>query len=546
MCSSTVLAEFVVWQLGGQLGRIFYFIVLPMLLLAGIGYVNQRRLKLDLRTLTKLNFDFVVPAVVYVSVVTADVRLDDVLKVVYFGLAMLAGMAAVTYVVARVRRVPAGLHGAMLMTTMFNNSGNYGMPLQSLAFEAQGLSAAALSLQTFYMVVQNFINFTIGVLLAASGRKDRHWRENLLQVVRFPPIYALAAAILTVEIRSWYGLTAVPELAVPFWKVADYVRNAFVAVALFTLGAQLAAVGRGASDYPVKTSVVLRLLIGPAVGLALIYLTGVRGMLAQVLLISTTTPTAVNTMLLCLEFDNHPGFAARAVLYSTVLSPLTVTGVIFLAQGNFLDRLQMPAATRPESTAMRQGEPPETSAGSATFVGLTVEEGAGDTETFRKVLDPIVQAINAGDYEAARKDFNKEMAEALPPDEADEAFSFIRTRYGTITNLGRGKRLPHNGAIFPAESTSGTRLNVTIYLDKEGKIAGLWFLPATPEIPVPDRNLTKLRLPFRGACKVFWGGDTAEQNAHHDVPNQRYGFDFLIVGPDGATHRGDGKGNEDY
>jgi len=63
---------------------------------------------------------------------------------------------------------------------------------------------------------------------------------------------------------------------------------------------------------------------------------GLTGLMAQVLLISSATPTAVNCMLFCLQFDNHPDYAARAVFYSTLLSPITVTGVIFLAQGNVL------------------------------------------------------------------------------------------------------------------------------------------------------------------------------------------------------------------
>ena len=83
-------------------------------------------------------------------------------------------------------------------------------------------------------------------------------------------------------------------------------------------------------------SVILRLLIAPAVGLGLIFAFGLRGFMAQVLLISTSSPTAVNCMLLCLEFDNHPDYAAKAVFYSTLLSPITVTGVIYLAQSGVL------------------------------------------------------------------------------------------------------------------------------------------------------------------------------------------------------------------
>ena len=62
----------------------------------------------------------------------------------------------------------------------------------------------------------------------------------------------------------------------------------------------------------------------------------VAAFLAQMLLISTATPTAINVMLLCLQFDNHPDYAARTVFYTTLLSPLTVTLVIFLAKSGFL------------------------------------------------------------------------------------------------------------------------------------------------------------------------------------------------------------------
>src|SRR5690606_22244802 len=107
-------------------------------------------------------------------------------------------------------------------------------------------------------------------------------------------------------------------------------------IALATLGAQLALVRRGSVQHPVTTTVMLRLLGGPAVGVALIWLLGLDGLIAQVLLISTAMPTSVNCLLLCLEFDNHPDFVARSVFYSTVLSPLPVTLTILLAQSGWI------------------------------------------------------------------------------------------------------------------------------------------------------------------------------------------------------------------
>lgn len=343
MPSHLPLLATTLWALPGQLGQIFYFIVLPILLLAGIGFVLQRKLGLDMTTLRRLNFYFVMPAMAYFAIVTSRLRPAQVGIVVLFGLLMIACLALITFAAAFVRRVPRDQRNALAMSVMFYNSGNYALPLQKLAFQADGLGDAAFSLQIFVMLTQNMVNFTVGVWLAATGRRRIHWKQNLLHIAKFPPLYALAAGIVTIQVRNWLGTNApaVADALLPFRAVLQYLRDAFIAVALCTLGAQLALVRRAAHDFPVKLSVFLRLLVAPCIGLTLTCLLGLQGFLAQVLLISTCTPTAVNVMLLCLEFDNHPDHAARAVFYSTLLSPITVTLVIFLTKGGFLAHLAM-------------------------------------------------------------------------------------------------------------------------------------------------------------------------------------------------------------
>jgi predicted permease len=329
-----------------QLWHILYFVVLPMLLLAGMGYLLQRRLGLDMATLTRLNFYFIIPVMVYHAVVTSTVSVASAGVIILFTAIMLALNAGATLLAAALRRVPREYRNAMLMTTMFNNSGNYALPLQELAF-GPTVGPVGMSLQVFVMIVQNFTSFTIGILLAAGGSsRPRHWKHNLLAMAKFPPVYALALAVLTVQARSWLGdaAPAVADALAPFWKAIQYIRDAFIGLALATLGAQLAAVRKCSGSYPISMSVMLRLVAAPALGLGLIFALDLHGFIAQVLLISTATPTAVNCMLLCLEFDNHPDFAARAVFYSTLLSPVTVTMVIFLAQSGLVPRLSADAS----------------------------------------------------------------------------------------------------------------------------------------------------------------------------------------------------------
>jgi len=326
-----------------QLGEVFYTIVLPVLLIAAVGFIIQRRLNLDMATLANLNFYFTAPGMMYFSLVSSQVNAAQIGQVVGFTLLVLAVLTVLTLATAALLRIRRDRRPVLLMSTLMYNAGNFGLPLQELAFKSVGMSAEARALQVFVMLVQNFIGFTVGVFLAASGHPDRRWKQNLTQIIKFPSIYALAAALLTMQARTWLG-THAPAAAhwlSPMWYVAHQLGQAYVPLALATLGAQLALIPHGRSDYPVSLSLLLRLAISPLLGLGLIYLLDLHGFTAQVLLISTAAPTAVNCALLCLQFQNHPNFAARAVFFGTLLSPVTITGVIYLAQGGFLQRLMM-------------------------------------------------------------------------------------------------------------------------------------------------------------------------------------------------------------
>lgn len=53
-------------------------------------------------------------------------------------------------------------------------------------------------------------------------------------------------------------------------------------------------------------------------------------------------------------------------------------------------------------------------------------------------------------------------------------------------------------------------------------------------------------LPFDGSWLTFWGGDTPEQNHHHDTASQKYAFDFIMTDAAGKFFHTNGKSCEDY
>jgi predicted permease len=137
-----------------------------------------------------------------------------------------------------------------------------------------------------------------------------------------PYVYVLAV-VAVVKVTG----CIVPE---PILIPLRYLSSGFIAIALLTLGVQLAEVTTKLNLKAVMLSSSIRLVLSPLLGLALVLLLGVQGDLAKALIIGVATPTAINTAILAREFDNEPEYAAQNVFMSTLLSPITLSVIIFL------------------------------------------------------------------------------------------------------------------------------------------------------------------------------------------------------------------------
>lgn len=213
---------------------------------------------------------------------------------------------------------------------------------------------------------------------------------------------------------------------------------------------------------------------------------------------------------------------------------------------------------------VKRGEPAWPDPHTAVYP-LTMERGslelrlALDTENriamfhfglpFEEVAANLEQAIRNRDAVAFGRDFNDSTRKAISRDAIQKLLSEIATQHGKLLSRGPATRPEPNIAIYPLEFGNG-RMDLKIVLDTEGKIAGFWLLPpdaASASPAAPSRNSVALLLPFRGRWLVVWGGPTAAQNTpHHDLPNQRFALDLMVVGPSGEDAHGDKTRNEVY
>ena len=179
------------------------------------------------------------------------------------------------------------------------------------------------------------------------------------------------------------------------------------------------------------------------------------------------------------------------------------------------------------------------------FLSASALRAGETTERFERVVNRLVSAINDANWAGVQADFGQVMLDALPLEKSTSFLKGLVAQYGKIEKLDACRYTPPNQGVFPAHFERGI-LDIKVVLDGQDKIIGLWFLPHLPDIPKVEKHETKLSLPFKGKWLVFWGGDTAELNQHHDVPNQQFAFDFLGVNDEGKTRKRESNTNEDY
>jgi hypothetical protein len=203
---------------------------------------------------------------------------------------------------------------------MIFNSANFGIPVVSSAF-----SGEAVAIQVLTITTMNVITYTLGILIAGGWSE---WKKGVLTILKLPVLYSLIAALL---IRS-FDITPPEAILRPFHWIYD----GMSAIALLTLGAQLGKSGLSL-HHPKEliVSVAARLILCPFLAFLLLHAMGLHGLLARVLFVSSAFPTAAATVLLGIEYDKEPTFAADVVSITTLLSAVTVAGVISLSTSLF-------------------------------------------------------------------------------------------------------------------------------------------------------------------------------------------------------------------
>lgn len=285
-------------------------VIVPVALVALIGYLLGRRLKLDQDTVARLSLYALTPALAFDTILNAKIAAAEALTLTLGFLLTWAVTVTLSSLVAR--RWEVKTRRSVVASSTIWNSGNLGLPIALFAFGQSGLERA--------LVV--FLAGIIGtyILGPAIYNSGAGWRGGLRAILRLPVLWAACAALL------W----RVSGVGVPLGvsRGVHLLAQATLPLVLLSLGIQLGAAGKLSITPPMVFASGVRLILGPLAAFAISLLLGLRGQPLAVLVLSASMPTAVNALLLAREYGGDAQTVAGVVLLTTLGAVVTVTAVV--------------------------------------------------------------------------------------------------------------------------------------------------------------------------------------------------------------------------
>ena len=294
------------------------FVVLSALSVIGVGYIGQRSIGFDRKAISAMALYLMQPFLAFRTFYTNEINLEY-LYILIFCVLLCVGMIGIVHITTTVKKTSSSRQSAMVLSGVFMNSGNYGVPIILLAFGNVGVDYAVIM-----MVIQSFLMSTIGVYYAGKG-SDRGYsiKESLLNILKMPMIYG---SILGIALQLL--MIVIPDIVM---KPIDMIADATIPTIMLVLGMQLGAITKkNVNMGDVSMIMVQRMLISPILALLLVWILPIEGMLSQVLIVLSAMPSAANTMMLSLEFGTEPDLVSYSTLITTLLSILSVPLMLVL------------------------------------------------------------------------------------------------------------------------------------------------------------------------------------------------------------------------
>jgi predicted permease len=284
-------------------------VVAPVFAVAFVGWAYAAWRRVDLRGLADVVLYLSAPALVFGGLVGADTRLGLRGLLLVGGGAVFASLCSGAAAWAVFRATRFGGRG-LVISAMFPNTGNLGLPLALFAFGEEGLAVAVV-----VFVSITLVHYSLGVMIVSGSTHPG-------PALRMPLFHAAVVGVaLTLA-----GI----ELPAPLLRGVNLLGQAAVPLMLLSLGIRMRSV-RLTRPWPAMATVALRMLPGFAASVVWVAAFGLAGAERGVVLVTGVLPPAVMNFVLAEAHGQQGEEVASAILLGTTLSVLVIPAVLAFA-----------------------------------------------------------------------------------------------------------------------------------------------------------------------------------------------------------------------
>lgn len=286
--------------------------VIPVMLIILVGLLAGYTLPIQIQSLSLIAIYILYPALIFDSFYQTNISIESVTGLLVGFIITSCLVYVGVLFISKLFNLSSSTKTAFMATALFPNNGNMGLPITTFALGIGGLEIAIL-----YMIFSSILMFCIGPILL-QGKTILH---GIRRALESPLVWSILMGMF------WriYSLNLPLQLYTSIHKLGE----AAIPIALLLLGIQLTQTHWQFGTQEL-ISVAMRLLLAPLIA----YIVGtnlhLNNLNLQVLVIQSSMPTAVSSLVLITECDGDNNFVARTIIMSTLMSFLTIPLILGL------------------------------------------------------------------------------------------------------------------------------------------------------------------------------------------------------------------------
>ena len=290
-------------------------VIFPVFLVIGIGYyLGKKDKEINTNLITSFAANIGSPAMIIYALNVKNISFNVFVDYFVYYLISIFGFSIIGIIFLFFLKSKDIIRE--LPPFMMPNTGNMGYPICLFAYGSEGLGVAAAITSLIIL-----FHFTVGVFLA-----DRKFSLNV--ILKSPPFYTILFSVILL----YFDL----ELPIFIENTTFLLMYATIFLILISLGIALTRL----KVFSLKRSIISsigRVIIGPVIGIVIIYYFDLSGFAAGVLLIQCSMPSAILNFLVGSMYSPKENVdnVASMIFVSTVISFVTIPIIVFISLSFF-------------------------------------------------------------------------------------------------------------------------------------------------------------------------------------------------------------------